>query len=388
MTPAILGVLGTKNPVFIPPMLAAFGYYEMGSSYRQARMSGLGHEKAVKVSTINALSEIGTEAFPMPFVSKTLKKYWKANGTNVETFVRDGFGTAIRELGAENVNTIIQETNNAISGVNTDLKFAWSNKDNPNYDGPSWIDVMLDNAAMTSIATVVGAGGMIGMQGTAAFAPDIKAALNELDPNIARRIGRELDTATKQVNASYKSIDETYSFLHASKQFDPGARSIIQMTQDESGQPFIPNRQYYNFVMPEVLPDEYLAQQIIKNDPVAESLSEEEIELANQLQQEISDLDGNELADALVEGKKVLNIMGVDQLIDPETFNQDVSQRIIEINGQINATENETTISKLEEDKSVLTSYLNRFKKNPINFQGPVVEPFTKKRVWLFGYII
>ena len=141
------------------------------------------------------------------------------------------------------------------------------------------------------------------------------------------------------------------------------------MTQDESGQPFIPNRQYYNFVMPEVLPDEYLAQQIIKNDPVAESLSEEEIELANQLQQEISDLDGNELADALVEGKKVLNIMGVDQLIDPETFNQDVSQRIIEINGQINATENETTISKLEEDKSVLTSYLNRFKKPINNFQ-------------------
>ena len=64
------------------------------------------------------------------------------------------------------------------------------------------------------------------------------------------------------------------------------------------------------------------------------------------MQQEISDLDGNELADALSEGKKVLNIMGVDQLIDPETFNQDVSQRIIEINGQINATENETIISK------------------------------------------
>ena len=56
---------------------------------------------------------------------------------------------------------------------------------------------MLDNAAMTSIATVVGAGGMIGMQGTAAFAPDIKAALNELDPNIARRIGESL---TQQQN--------------------------------------------------------------------------------------------------------------------------------------------------------------------------------------------
>ena len=373
MTPAILGSMATKNPAYMLPMLPIFGYYEMGSSYRQARMSGLSHEKAVKVSTINALAEIGTEAFPMPFVSKTLKRYWKANGANVETFVRDGFGTVIRELGAENVNTIIQETNNAMSGVNTDLRFAWANKDNPNYDGPSWIDVMLDNAAMTSIATVVGAGGMIGMQGTAAFAPDIKATLNELDPNIARRIGRELDTATKRVNASYKSIDETFSFLHASKQFDPGARSIVQMTQDESGQPFIPNRQYYNFVMPEVLPDEYLAQQIIKNDPVAESLSEEEIELANQLQQEISDLDGNELADALVEGKKVLNIMGVDQLIDPETFNQDVSQRIIEINGQINATENETTISKLEEDKSVLQSYLARFQKKS------ELQPLSKK---------
>jgi len=361
MTPAIVATMATKNPAFATPMLPFFGYLEMGSSYRQARMSGLDHDKAVKVSTINALSEIGTEAFPLPFVSKTLNKYWKANGANVNTFIRDGFGTTIRELGAENVNTIIQETNNAMNGVNTELKFAWLNKDNPNYKGPSWIDVMLDNAAMTSIATVVGAGGMIGMQGTAAFAPDIKMTLNDLDPNLARRLGRELEISAKQVNSTYKSVDETYSFLHASKQFDPGARSILQMQEEESGTPFVPNRQYYNFVMPEILPDEYMAQRIIQNDPMTEGLSEEEIELANQLQEEIAELDGNELKEALIEGKKVLNIMGADQIIDPQTFNDEVSQRVIEINGQINAADNQSTIQNLEEDKKILQSYLSRF---------------------------
>ena len=118
MTPGILATLATKNPAFMYGMLPVFGAYEQGSSYREATMSGLSHKEAARVANLNALSEIGTELIPLPFVGKTLKKYWKANGSSVQQFARDGFTTTSLELIGENVNSIFQETNKALSGVN------------------------------------------------------------------------------------------------------------------------------------------------------------------------------------------------------------------------------------------------------------------------------
>jgi hypothetical protein len=384
MTPAILATLGTKNPSFMYGMLPVFGLYEQGSSYRQATMSGLSHKEAIRVSNLNALSEIGTELIPLPFVTKTLKKYWKTNGSTVKTFARDGFTTATLELIGENVNTIFQETNNALSGVNTDLAFAWANKDNPSYEGPSWVDVMLDNAYMTSIATVVGAGGMVSMQGAAAFSPEIKKSLNELDPNLARRIARELEINVQQVNSNYKAIDDTFSWLHAGKQFDPGARSIIQQETEGEIVPldqrteddFIaPSRQYYNFVMPEILPDEYLAGQIIKNNPINEELSKEEIELANTLQAEISELEGIDLKTVLTEGKKVLNIMGITEAVDPETFDTQIQERINQYDSQILATKDEIKLKQLKDDQKVLKDFLVKKQKPQAPLSQKIFKP-------------
>lgn len=368
MAPGLVATAATKNPSFMFAMVPAFGYYEQGSSYRQAIMSGLSHEEAVQVSNINAISEIGTELIPLPFVSKTLKKYWKNNGTKVNQFARDGFSTVLLELGGENINTVIQETNNALSGVNTELAIALKYKDDPTYNGPSWLDVYVDNAQMTSIATLVGAGGMVSLQGTAAFSPDIKRALNELDPDVGRRLARELTITANEVNANYKAIDETFTFAQVGKLFDPGSSSFIQQ-QDIEGPK---NREYYNYVMPEILPDEFMASRIVANSTINEELSDQELELIKNLQEEVSGLEGVDLKTLLEDGKKVLNIMGSENLIDPVTFNNDIKERIKEIDTQISAQKNEDKIKKLKEDQAVLRRYLAN--------QQQAKQPLAQKR--------
>jgi hypothetical protein len=381
MTPAILATLGTKNPSFMYGMLPVFGHYEQASSYRQAVMSGLSHQEAVQVSNLNALSEVGTELLPLPFVTKTMKKYWKTNGSNVQTFARDGFTTASLELIGENINTVFQETNLALSGVNTDLAFALANKDNPSYEGPSWVDVMLDNAYMTSIATLVGAGGMVSMQGAAAFSPEIKRTLNELDPNIARRLAREIEITAKQVNANYKAIDDTFLWMQAGKEFGV-SRSFLRK-ETEEGVPldqrtvdeFIaPPREYYNFVMPEILPDEYLASQMVRNNIYAEELTQEEIDLANSLQAEIGELEGLDLVTILTEGRKVLNILNLPEALDPQTFDAEIQKRVNEYDAQIEATTDETKLQQLKTDQKTLKDFLAK-KQKP---QAPLAQKIFK----------
>ena len=354
MAPALIATAATKNPSFMFAMAPAFGYYEQGSSYRQAIMSGLSHQEAVQVSNINAISEIGTELLPLPFVSKTLKKYWKANGATVNQFARDGFSTVLRELGGENLNTVIQETNNALSGVNTELAVALKYKDDPTYNGPSWLDLYVDNAQMTSIATLVGAGGMVSLQGSAAFSSDIKRGINQLDPDIGRRLARELTITANEVNSQYKAIDETFTFAQVGKMFDPGAASFIQQ-QDIEGPK---NREYFEYVMPEILPDEFMAGRIVANSTINEQLTDEELELAKELQQEVLGEDGPNLAELLEDGKKVINIMGIQNQINPQTFDQEIQARIEQMDVQIEANTNESTIEKIKADQKILRSYL------------------------------
>ena len=383
MSPGILATLGTKNPSYMMAMVPMFGYYEQGSSYRQAIMSGLSHKEALKVSNINALSEMGTELMPLPFVGKVLNRYWKDNGSSINNFVKNGFKTTALEMGGEQLNLVIQETNLAINGVNTDLKFAWANKDNPNYEGPSWIDVMLDKSKMTAIATAVGAGGMVSMQGAAAYGPDVALVLNELDPNLGRRIGRELDILTKQVNTDYKSIDDTFTFVANANKFDPGSRSVIS-SESESQTPLdemsaedfiVGNRQYYNFVMPEILADEYLADRFIKNDPFTENLTKEELSLIDAIQSEVSDLSGIDLKNSLELGRKSMNILNQATIIDPEKFDDQVKERIAEYDVQIGSTKNEDKIKKLKADQTTLSDFL----KSKQKFEQPQ-EPVARKK--------
>ena len=389
MTPALLATLATKNPSFMYGMLPVFGYYERGASYNEAINSGLSHREAARVSDINALSEMGTELIPLPFVSKTLKKYWKGNGTTVNEFARNGAITVGLELTQENLNSIIQETNKAASGVQTELAFAWANKDNPLYNGPSWIDVMADNALMTSISTVVASGGMVGTQGVAAFGPEVKTKLlNSLDPNIARQVARELDLSVRRSESQFKAIDETYQYMYTNKMFSPG--QTIERAEDERPALDInnpvdmesftsPSRISYYQSQRELLPDEFLAGRILANDIVVEELTEDEKNLAIEFGSEFKEFGNVDIPALLENGRKTINIMG-EYPNDIEQFDIDVKNRITTIDEQIKLEENkkspnENKITKLKEDQNILNEFTNRSKFEDL---GP--EPVAQKK--------
>ena len=62
---------------------------------------------------------------------------------------------------------------------------------------------------MTTIATLVGAGGIVTTQGAVQYAPEVKSFLNSLDPNVGRKIARELDTMSREVESNFHAMDDT-----------------------------------------------------------------------------------------------------------------------------------------------------------------------------------
>jgi hypothetical protein len=381
MTPALLATLATRNPSFMYGMLPVFGQYERGATYNEAINSGLSHRESARVAEISALSEMGTELIPLPFVSRTLKRYWKGNGTTVNEFARNGAITVGLELGQENLNTVIQELNKASAGVQTELAFAWANKDNPLYNGPSWVDVMADNALMTSISTIVASGGMVGTQGVAAFGPDLQVKLlNSLDPNIARQVARELDLAVRRSEAQFKAIDETYQYAYINDMFNPGLADIAAVDESTPLDPNNPidmesfkttSRIAYYQNNREILPDEFLAGRILANDLVVEELTEDEKNLAIEYGSLFGDFENVDIPALLENGRKTINIMG-QYPNDIQEFDAQVQERIETIDQQIKNEEgkkepNTKKIESLKNDKNTLNEFLNREK-----FDGPL----------------
>ena len=387
--------LATKNPTFMYGMLPVFGYMERGSSYREARMSGLSHRDAMRVSGMNALFEVGTELIPLPFVSKTMKKYWKDNGSTLQQFARDGATTALVNIGSENANTILQETNKAIGGVQTELAVAWANKDNPEYDGPEWWEVMADNAYMTTVSALVSSGGMVSAQGVAAFGPDIqKNVLNTFDKNPARQIARELNLMVNRSEAQFKALDDTYQYVFKSGLLSP-SRSIMALETPEEGpkdfynmspeQFLTPSRQAYYLRNPEILPDEYFAERILARDIVSEELNEAEKTLIREYASEFATEDFDPI-ESVEQVRKVMNIMQEDNIIDLPSFDQRVQERIVQYNNQIEAAKVKANnqklsdeqresanelLNKLETDRQTLNNYIN---KNVPKAQQPSLE--------------
>lgn len=376
--------LAIKNPTFMYGMLPVFGYMERGSSYREARMSGLSHRDAMRVSGMNALFEVGTELIPLPFVSKTMKKYWKDNGSTLQQFARDGAATTFVNLSSELGNAFLQETNKFMGGVQTEFAVAWANKDNPEYDGPEWWEVMADNAYMTAVSALVSSGGMVSAQGVAAFGPDIqKNVLNTFDRNPARQIARELNLMVNRSEAQYKALDDTYQYVFKSGLLSP-SRSIVGMETPEEGpkdfynmfpeQFLVPSRQAYYLRNPEILPDEYFAEKILARDIVSEELNEAEKTLVREYASEFATEDFDPV-ESVEQIRKVINIMQDDNITDVVEFDSKVQERIVQFNNQIESAKAKSNNEKLSEeqresakellnnletDKQTLTNYINK----------------------------
>ena len=205
--PFLVASAYTRNPKYAYSSLGYFGVQEKGLSYKSARQQGLSHDQAKKNSNINALFEVGTELIPTKIFTDSLLKYLNKNDKTVKGFVKDGAATMLSETASENVNTFLQETNNALFGIQNELRVAWTNKDNPLYNGPSWLDVLGDQAYLTTISSLVAGGANVSLRGAIQYADDVKRSFRSMNPTDAENVLNQMNTLVRNNQRTYQAMD-------------------------------------------------------------------------------------------------------------------------------------------------------------------------------------
>lgn len=207
--PVLFAAGVSRNPYIAYSMLPMFAAQETGRSYVDARMEGLSTNDAYVNSGVNGLLEGLTESLPAAKLSRVFAKQYAKNENILKSLAKDGFDVAISEYGAETVNGVLQEVNNTSFGLQTELRQALDGMKDPLYDGPRPIDVFKAISYNAFWGTIIGSGSSISAKGVFELSPEIKNKLLELDPNIARVIARNIETAAKNSDYLDQTIERT-----------------------------------------------------------------------------------------------------------------------------------------------------------------------------------
>ena len=207
--PVLLYAGVRKNPYVAYSMLPMFAAQESGRSYQQARIEGLSIDAASLNANINGTLELITEAVPTKKLSDIFTRSYKKNESVYKSLARDGFNVTLNEFGWETVNGVAQELNNTAFGLQTELREVREASKDPLYTGPREIDVFRDISFNSFFASLAGSGSAITARGVFELAPEVKQSLLELDPNKARVLARELETAVKNADFLGQAIDQT-----------------------------------------------------------------------------------------------------------------------------------------------------------------------------------
>lgn len=223
--PFLLGAMYTRNPYIAQAALPYFGMMEKGTSYMEARRSGLSHDEAQTTSTLNAFFEVGTEGISNYFQTKLLFNSTKGAGKDAWektiNLAKKGLAGGVIDMGSEQVNSVLQDLNGLLFGIQSELKTAIDGRNDPLYDGPTVAEVMADKAILTAIASAVGSGANTTLSGAIQLAPDVKNALLKLDPNEGRQIARSLETLVNNYNFSSQAMDQAVIKMFNPESYDP-----------------------------------------------------------------------------------------------------------------------------------------------------------------------
>ena len=229
--PLLVGAAYSRNPLVAQAALPAFGMMEKGTSYMEGRKSGLSHEEASVSSTINAISEVGTEGLSNIFMTRGLFKSFDGQGKDLWektlNVLKNGAKSTVVETGTEELNMVIQNLNGLLFDVQSELKQAYEGQSDPLYSGPTPAEVWADQFFLTAIASVVGSGSNTTLAGGFTLAPDIKNELLKLDPDKSRVLARNLKTLIDNTEFSSLALDEAVIRLYNPETYDPNVVNPI-----------------------------------------------------------------------------------------------------------------------------------------------------------------
>jgi hypothetical protein len=170
--PAAIGTIATKNPKILETYIGLQSLQAKGNSFADAINRGADYSTAVSNSNFNGLIEgvLGRVGFNPN--SKFMKEFISGNEGSLKKMAKEIPLNVLTEIGAENATTLLQETSTVIHGIQSEIKIALDNLDNPDYKGPALKDLVLDYFTTTTIAAAVGSGGTIGVTGTLKYSTD------------------------------------------------------------------------------------------------------------------------------------------------------------------------------------------------------------------------
>ncbi len=196
---------GTATVPTTTTILGYFGLQTQGISYGEARRQGLPHGEAVNYANINALLEVGTEALPV------LRYMRPIGGKRVTDIFKRGLVDVTTDVGMEVVNGVLQEVNTAWFDLESNLKDAYDNRNNPLYDGPTVGEALTDVASHSFLAAIIASGGISSAitTGEVVYSPEVNNLIKgyKNDPKINEFVDN-FETLVNNSGLNHQAIDE------------------------------------------------------------------------------------------------------------------------------------------------------------------------------------
>ena len=185
--------------------LGYFGIQTQAISYTEARQQGLSHEDALAYGNIQGLLEVGTEALPVYRYLRPLSK------GKVSEILKDGFINVAADTSTEVLNGVLQEVNTAFFDMQSDLKTALDNANNPLYDGPTPGQVLQDIAGHSFLASLIASGSISSVRSTGEviYSQEVKDYIraNKDDARIETFVNN-FNTLVNNSSLNYEAIDK------------------------------------------------------------------------------------------------------------------------------------------------------------------------------------
>lgn len=193
--------------------LGYFGAQTQGLGYAEARRQGKDHEAALAYGNIQGALEIATESIPVArYLSPIGKK-------TVKDILKRGIVDVTADTGFEVVNGVLQEVNTAIFDLQSDLRTAYDNRNNPLYEGPTMSEALKDVAGHSFLASLISAGSVSAIRSTGEviYSPEVKNLIqgNANNPELENFI-EGFNAVVNNSSTNYKALDDAVL-----KMFDP-----------------------------------------------------------------------------------------------------------------------------------------------------------------------
>jgi len=199
--------------------LSYFGLQTQATSYAEARRQGKGHEQALAYGNIQGLLEVGTEALPV-------FRYLKPRSPDtVSRILKEGFKDVATDTSMEVLNGVLQEVNTALFDLESDLRTAYDNRNNPLYEGPTMVQVLQDVAGHSFLSALIASGSITSVRSTGQvmYSPEVANFIkeNKDDPMLDEFVNN-FNTLVNNSSLNYEAIDKAVVQM-----FDPNYSSGV-----------------------------------------------------------------------------------------------------------------------------------------------------------------